>query len=124
MVIDWAAVGGAVTAIGIGATGAYAWWLDRGKKIAKARAEVAEANATVSEANALGQVADAQQAVYRLLLERVTTLEKDMRLVREELAQERQHSRRLVLHIWKLEQLMRAAGLEVPAFIDGEVIKP
>ena len=119
--MDWTAIGTALAAIIVGAGG---WWMNRGKKAAAIKADIAASEASAETAAAHGAVADAQQAVYRLLLERVTTLEKDMRLVREELAQERQHSRRLVLHIWKLEQLMREANLTVPAFIDGEVIKP
>ncbi len=111
--VDWGQVGAAITAIGIGAGGVYAWWL----KTTKTRAET---NADVASSRAEESVADANSQVYRMLLERVTTLENDMRLVREELAQERQHSRRLVLHIWKLEGLMRAAGVTVPMFVDGE----
>lgn len=122
--VNWDSVGTALGAISIAAGGIYAAWLQHGKKAAASRADIAESEAQASEASALGSVADAQQAVYRLLMERVTTLEKDMRLVRQELAEERQHSRRLVLHIWKLEQLMREANLTVPAFIDGEAIKP
>ncbi len=122
--MDWGAIGTAIGSIGLVAGGIYGVWLQRGKKAAGTRADIAESDAKVSEANAVGTVADAQLTVYNLLLERVTTLEKDMRLVRQELAEERQHSRRLVLHIWKLEQLMRAAGVDVPAFIDGEIVKP
>lgn len=115
--MDWAIVGGAVTSVGIGIGGVYAWWLKQQRDRADTRADVARSD---SEAT----MADAKSTVYNLLLDRVTTLEADMRLVRTELAEERQHSRRLVLHIWKLEQLMREANLTVPAFIDGEVIKP
>lgn len=122
--MDWQAIGTALGAVSIAIGGLYAGWLKRGKTAAAARADIATSEAQADTAAAHGAVADAQQAVYRLLLERVTTLEKDMRLVRQELAEERQHSRRLVLHIWKLEQLMREANLTVPAFIDGEVIKP
>lgn len=32
MAIDWGQVGAAVTAIGIGAGGVYAWWLNTRKK--------------------------------------------------------------------------------------------
>jgi hypothetical protein len=112
--IDWGIVGGAITSVGIGIGGVYAWWLKTSRDRANTRAEVAKSESNVA-------VATASETVYTMLTERVVTLENDMRLVRQELAEERQHSRRLVLHIWKLEQLMRAAGLEVPAFVDGEV---
>lgn len=111
--VDWGQVGAAITAVGIGAGGVYAWWLKTTKSKAVTSADIATARAEES-------VADANSKVYKMLLERVITLENDMRIVRDELAQERQHSRRLVLHIWKLEGLMRAAGLDAPPFVDGE----
>ena len=111
---DWGAIGGAIAAIGAVATGAWAWWVKRSETAAKARANVAEANAETT-------VADAQGALYRLLAERLTTLEAEMQAVRAELNAERQHSRKLEvkawqleLHVGKLETLMRAAGMEPP----------
>jgi hypothetical protein len=112
--IDLGQVGAWLGSAGLIASGVWTWWVTKGQTAAKARA-------TIAEASAESAVADAQSTVYNMLTERVVTLENDMRIVRQELAEERQHSRRLVLHIWKLEQLMRAAGLEVPAFVDGEV---
>lgn len=113
--MDWGAVGSALAAIGAVAGGAYAWWLQRGKAAAAARADVAESDATVT-------ILDSQRTVYTLLTERLTTLETDMRTVRAELATERQHSRRLELHIWRLEGLMRNAGIEPPQFSQGDAV--
>ena len=109
--IDWAKVGGGITAIGIGIGGVYAWWLNQKRLRADVRADVAK-----SESEQV--IARSEGAVYQMLLDRVATLESDMRLVRAELTTERMHSRRLVLHIWKLEGLMRSANLDVPPFVD------
>lgn len=111
MAIDWQALGGSLAAIGAVATGIWAWWNGKKKTEAQNRAAVAESNADAT-------VADAQLTIYKLLTERVVTLESEMRSVREELSTERRHSRKLELHILKLENLMRTAGMEPPAF-DG-----
>lgn len=110
--LDWAAVGAALAAVGAVAGGIWAAWQNKLKTAAQTRAEVAESNASTA-------VADAQQTVYNLLKERVTTLENDMRTVRQELAEERSHSRKLVEHIWTLEGLMREAGMTPPPFNPG-----
>lgn len=107
--IDWQTIGGAVAALSALATGAWAWWLKNQRAQATTRAEVAEANATAA-------VADAQGTVYKLLLERVETLEREMRSVRDELATERQHSRRLELQLIRLERWIRSKGMEPPTF--------
>jgi uncharacterized protein HemX len=114
MTIDWQALGGYAAAAGALATGAWAWWLKQQKARAETRADVAEADAART-------VADAQQTIYKTLTERLTTLEAEMRAVRAELDSERQHNRRLTLHIWKLEGLMRKAGIEPPPFEDTPV---
>lgn len=103
------AVGAALGSIGLVAGGIWAAWQNRLKTAAQTRAEVAESNASTA-------VADAQQTVYNGLNERVKTLEEDIRTLRKELAEERTHSRDLMLHIWKLETLMRQGGIEPPAF--------
>lgn len=54
------------------------------------------------------------------MLERVKTLENDMRLVRAELTLERAHSRRQDNYIWQLIRLLREKGIEPPPFVDGE----
>jgi len=111
MSIDLPALGTAIASIGAVAGGIYAYWLKVQKDRATTRADVAEADTQRS-------VADAQQSVYKLLNERLTTLEAEVRAQRVELDAERKHSRKLVLHIWRLEGLMRKAGLEPPAFLD------
>jgi uncharacterized protein HemX len=107
------AIGGAIAAIGALATGAWAWWLKNQKDRATTKAEVAGADAD-------RKVADAEGTVYRLLNERLTTLEGEVRQLRGELATERAHSRKLELHIWRLENLMRKAGIEPPPFLDSD----
>lgn len=110
--LDWAAVGTAVGTVGAVAAGIWAAWQARLKAAAQTRAEVAESNASTA-------VADAQKTVYSTLTERLTTLENDVRTLRQELAEERSHSRRLVEHIWMLEGLMRAANMTPPPFNPG-----
>lgn len=109
--IDWGSIGTAIATVtvtaGTLAGGAWAWWL-------KIQRNQADTRADVSESNALGAVADAQQAVYRLMQDRLQALEVDMRAVREELNVERKHSRKLELHIFRLEAILRAAGMPVP----------
>ena len=113
MGIDWQQVGGYLSAVGLCATGAWAWFLKHQRAAAETRAEVAESDAGRT-------VADAQSTVYKLLQDRLTTVENDVRTLRQELAAERAHSRRLELHIWKLEGLMRKAGMEPPPFVDAD----
>lgn len=72
--------------------------------------------ASISESNAEKSVADAQTTVYSLLTKRLEVLESEVNSLRQELAVERQHSRNLELHIWKLESLMRKGNLEPPMF--------
>lgn len=109
--VDWKIVGGSITAIGIGIGGVYTWWLNQKRQRADVKADVAQSDSA-------RVIAEANTTVYELLLERVKTLEGEMRQVRHELAAERLHSRKLVLHIWKLEGLMRMANLDVPMFVD------
>jgi hypothetical protein len=112
---DWSVVGGAITAMGIGIGGVYAWWQKTQRTAAVTRAEVAEAGADKA-------VADASSAVYTLLTNRLTRVEAEQTALRAELAGERRHIRRLTLHIWLLEGLMRQANLVPPPFVDDEVI--
>ena len=109
--IDWSALGAAATAViltaGTAAGGAWAWWLKHKRNQADTRADV-------SESNAQGAVADAQQAVYRLMQDRLTTLEADMRAVREELSVERKRNRELELQVFMLESVLLKAGIKLP----------
>lgn len=111
--MDWDQVGGWLAAAGALATGAWAWWLKNQRDRARTSADVAGADAD-------RKVADAEGTIYKLLAERLKTVEGDVRTLREELAAERLHSRKLELHIWRLENLMRKAGIEPPAF-DGAI---
>lgn len=113
MDLDWDAFGKTLAAVGAVATGIWAWWANKKKTDAQNRAAVAESTADAT-------VADAQTTIYKLLTERVVTLEAEMRTVREDLSTERKHSRKLELHILKLENLMRTAGMEPPVFPGAE----
>lgn len=79
------------------------------EKMIKTRVESANADAQVA-------VAGSQEAMFTMLTNRLATLEKDLQSVREELATERAHSRRMEIHIFKLESMMRKAGIEPPIF--------
>lgn len=116
MSVDWTAIGTAFATLGLIASGFWAAWQRRAKVQAETRASVADHDRDAA-------VADAQGAVYKMLLERVQTLENEVRAMRLENASERAHNRKLVLHIWKLEGLMRKAGIDPPPFIDGEASK-
>lgn len=76
----------------------------------------ANTRADVAEANASRDVADAQSTVYTTLTSRLESLENEIKGIRAELSVERQHSRKLELHIFKLENLMRQANLTPPVF--------
>lgn len=101
--------GGTLTKIilGIAGTGGFIWaawerWIKNKVLTASSDAQVA--------------VSEAQQTVYNMMTNRLEALEKEMLTVRQELAVERSHGRKLEIHIFKLESLMRKAGLEPPAF--------
>lgn len=105
--MDWQALGTAIGFVIIGAGGAIAWWNRREADRARTEAEVAKEGAVRT-------VADAEHTLYKLLAERQTQLEAEVKAMRSELATERQHSRELEVHIFRLENLMRKAGLEPP----------
>lgn len=103
--VDGGTVGNIVlglSTVGIG----IAWARD---KLLKNRIDSANSEAAVA-------VADAQQSVYAMLTGRLETLEKEVQGLRTELQTERLHSRKLEIHIWKLEKIMSGAGLELPVF--------
>lgn len=106
---DFSDIGAIVAAAAAIATGAWAWWL-------KNRRAVADTVADEAASAAQAAVADAQRVVYQLLQDRLTALESEMRVVRGELQDERRRGRRLELHIFTLEGLMRAASLAPPVF--------
>lgn len=75
----------------------------------RSRVDAANTNAAVA-------AAEGTQTVYNMMEARLTTLEKEMQVQRQELAEERQRSRKLELHIFRLESLMRKAGIDPPVF--------
>lgn len=109
--MDLTAIGGAIAAIGTIAAAVWGWWLKNRRQVAETRAEVAESDASKA-------VADAQQTVYKLLNERLTTLEAEVRGLRQELVVERAHSRKLELQIVRLDRWIRAQGLTPPTFAE------
>lgn len=100
MAFDWGAIGTAAAAVSALATGAWAWWLKNKKSVAETNSQVA--------------VADAQQTVYKLMTDRLTALEGDVKELRAELAEERKHSRALERKLAALEAWIRAQGLTPP----------
>ncbi|WP_099553146.1 hypothetical protein [Stenotrophomonas maltophilia] len=86
--VDWQAIGTAFGGLMVGAGGVALWWR---KQFVETAREGAEVN------------------VIQLMREEVTRLgERVGRMERREL--------RLIRHIYRLEGLMRAAGLEPPPF--------
>lgn len=112
MAVDAGIVGQVLGYIGMAAASAWAVY-ERWNKSKAANA------ASVADSNAEKAVADAQTTVYGLLTKRLEVLESEVNTLRQELSVERQHSRKLELHIWKLESLMRKANLEPPVFEGG-----
>lgn len=122
--MDLTALGQAVAAVvitgGTIATGAYAWWLKHQKASADTRADVAESDT-------VRMVADAERAVYKLLEQRLGVLEGEVGTLRKELAAERNHSHalerkcnRMELHLWRMANLLRQAGIEPPVFDESD----
>lgn len=107
--IPWEKVGAFFTAASIAVGGAYAAWL-------KHRKNVAETRAVVAEDSARSAVADAQKTVYETLVNRVAMLETDVTKLRDDLQAERKLSRSLQVHVMRLEDMMRKAGMEPPPF--------
>lgn len=68
----------------------------------------------VVSANAEAQVtvAEAQQVVYQMLIQRLESLEKELQTVRQELSEERGIRRRLEDHVAKLERFLQSKGLD------------
>jgi hypothetical protein len=91
------------------------WFMTRRQNTAKTNAEIASANASAS-------VSDAEGSLYQRLREELDALRNDINRLRSDLDIERRHSRRLELHVWKLERLMRAGGLEPPPFVDEDEV--
>lgn len=97
--------------VGVAAIGGIAWaaW----ERFQKGRAQL---SADIATSDASRTVADAQATVYGLVTQRLAALEEEVKGLRNELAVERAHSRKLELHIWKLEGMMRKANLDPTLF--------
>lgn len=65
--------------------------------------------------------AGGMELVLSSMKDRIDSLENEMKTTREELQESRRHQRRQLLHIFKLEGIMRKAGLDVPSFEESEV---
>ncbi len=103
-------VNGILGFVGMLGVGIWALW----ERAQKARLQKAGTDATVS-------VNLAQEQMFTLMTARMTALETDYSKMREELAEERKHSRLLdirvqqyQIHVLRLEAMMRAANLEPP----------
>jgi hypothetical protein len=117
MALDVSTAGTALGAMAAILTGAWAWWQKNQRAQAQTRAEVAVADAGRA-------IADANGEVYKLVTERLRNVEADIERLRDELAHERRRSRAMELHIIQLENLMRRAGIEPPAFKDPDARTP
>lgn len=93
--------------LGIAAAGSAIGWVR--EKFIKTRIESANADAQVA-------VLGSQESLFNILTTRLESVETDLKAVRSELATERAHSRRMEVHIFKLESIMREAGLTPPVF--------
>lgn len=102
----WAGVGTIIAALLSGAGG---WLMGRRKNAAAESAEIAAYGANQAEAEADG-------LIYRRLIERVTALEGDIRRLNTDVEAERRIRRRVEDHVFVLERLMRAAGMDPPQF--------
>lgn len=107
MSIDWSQIGTALGGIIIAIGGWFA-----GRKTNKATSE-----ATVERARAEGASAAAETSV-------VTLMREEVRRLSERVSALESREGRLIRHIYRLEGLMRGAGMEPPHFdIDGAAIK-
>lgn len=110
MTVDWTAIWGVV---GPAVVGLATWLRMRKPNEAKVAAAVAAARSEAA-------ISDAEGALYTRLREDMDALRGDVNRLRAELDAERTHGRKLERHIWKLEGLMRKAGLEPPPFDEAE----
>lgn len=94
------AIGGAVVALVSGV------WLG----IQKVQRQRAETKASVAEDARDRSVADSQKIVYDMLLARVSAVELELRDMKL-------YTRKLELHISRLEKIMREKGLEIPDLV-------
>lgn len=108
MVLEWDKIGAAITGLVIGIGGFFGGRVTR----------KADTGAEVAQANAAASVADAEGTLYNRLREEIDALRNDVSRLRADLDVERRHGRALELHVWKLERIMRDAGLTPPPFVE------
>lgn len=110
--LSWQEIGAAIGSIGLVAGGIWTAML-------KAKKDRAETRADVAEENSRRVIADSHSDVFKLLTIRMTALEEEVKVLRSELSEERSYSRKLHVHIYKLEDLMRKHNIEPPLFDDN-----
>lgn len=96
--MDWVSIGQGLMA-GIGLT--LTAWFGRHLTNARNRAETAKA--------------DAEGSLYRLLVDRLETVEGEVKRLTVESAEKDRQIMSLEQHIFHLENAMRAAGIDPPA---------
>lgn len=93
--------------LGGGAIGTFLWALyERWLRLKVVRAQ--------TDVQVVGL--EGQESVYSMLKDRLEEMQKELNSIRDEVAIERKHSRKMEIHIFKLESLMRKAGIEPPVF--------
>jgi uncharacterized protein HemX len=100
MNISWEVIWAALASAGLGVSSLWAW-------IQKQRRDMSETRATVAEDERDREMATSAQTLYSMMNER-------LKIVEEELRSQRMYTRRLEIHIGKLERLLRTQGLDVP----------
>lgn len=93
-------IGVVIVAAGSLATGIFAG-------IMKMKRDKADMRAAVAEDTRDRSIADSQKIVYDMLNERLKTVEEELRAMKL-------YTRKLEVHISKLERIMRASNLDVP----------
>src|SRR5688572_14901822 len=112
--MDWEAIGAALGGLALGAAGVFGLWRRREVAQAKDQSEVAEHRSERARADAASQIADTERQLYAMLSARLSDLEGEVKMLRQELHTERQWARELEKHIYHLENTMREAGLTPP----------
>lgn len=104
--MDFTEIGTAVgsAAAVIGTIGTAIW-----VAIQKMRRDKAETKAAIAEDLRDRSVADSQKIIYDMLSGRLSSVENELREMK-------MYTRKLELHISRLEKTMREQGLEVPEF--------
>lgn len=100
--VNWQDVGMVLTSLAAGAGVVWGW-------ILKQRAVLSETRARVAEDERDREMANSAAVLYSQLSERLKTVEVELREMKL-------YSRKLEVHILKLESLMRSHGITPPPF--------